>query len=135
MAGPEPAWLEKKTNIIVGLESNWPNNKTNKGNYFPPTLLHAERYSFCIQEGTWPSKENNEGEEGLPGAEEAVPCWSDCFSSVAVVEAGGGVVAHGRWLQEVMLLFQAAEKKAPALPFSSVLHLFFYCVSFSFVLV
>ena len=28
--------------------------------------------------------------------EEVVPCWSDCFAGGAVVEAGGGVVAHGR---------------------------------------
>jgi len=34
------------------------------------------------------------------------------------VEAGGGVMAHGRQLQTVTLLFQTVEKEAPALPFS-----------------
>jgi len=48
------------------------------------------------------------------------------------VEAGGGVVAHGRRLQIVMLLLQAVKKKAYVLPFSSVLLLFFCCVSFPF---
>jgi len=41
---------------------------------------------------------NNEGEEELPGAEEAVRCWSGCFVGGAAVEAGGGVVAHGQRL-------------------------------------
>ena len=85
-----------------------------------------------MQKGTRPTKENNEGEEGLPGVEEAVPSWSNCFTGGAVVEAGGGVIAHGRRLQAVVLLFQAAEKEALALPFSSVLLLFFFYVSFSF---
>jgi hypothetical protein len=48
-----------------------------------------------------------------------------------VVEAGGGVVAHERRLQAITLLFQVVEKEAPVLPFSSVLLLFFCCVSFS----
>jgi len=52
-----------------------------------------------------------EGEEELPGAEEAVPCWSDCFAGSAAVEAGGGVVAHERQLQVAVLLFQAAERE------------------------
>jgi len=60
-----------------------------------------------------------------------VPCWSDCFAGDAVVEAGGGVVAHKRWLQAITLLFQAVEKEALVLPFSFVLLLFFCCVSFS----
>jgi hypothetical protein len=60
-----------------------------------------------------------------------VPCWSDCFAGGAVVEAGGGVVAHGRRLQAITLLFQVVEKEALVLPFSSVLLLFFCCVSFS----
>ena len=38
------------------------------------------------------------GKKSLPGAEEAVSCWSDCFAGGAVMEAGGGVVAHGRRL-------------------------------------
>jgi hypothetical protein len=37
-----------------------------------------------------------------------------------VVEAGGGVVAHGRWLQAAVLLFQTVEGEVTALPFSSV---------------
>jgi len=59
-----------------------------------------------------------------------VRCWSGCFAGGAAVEAGGGVVAHGRRLQTVMLLLQAMEKKAYVLPFSSVLLLFFCYVSF-----
>jgi hypothetical protein len=67
------------------------------------------------------TKEKNEGEEELPGAEEVVPCWSDYFTGGAAVEVGGGVVAQGRHLQAVVLLFQAAEREVPALPlFSSV---------------
>jgi hypothetical protein len=46
------------------------------------------------------------------------------------MEGGGGVVAHGRRLQTVMLLLQAVEKKAFVLPFSFVLLLLFCCVSF-----
>jgi len=60
-----------------------------------------------------------------------VLCWSNCFAGGAVVEVGGGVVAHGRRLQAITLLFQAVEKEALVLPFSSVLLLFFCCVSFS----
>jgi len=37
-----------------------------------------------------------------------------------VVEAGGGVVAHGRRLQAAVLLFQTVEGEVIALPFSSV---------------
>ena len=48
-----------------------------------------------------------------------------------MVEAGGSVVAHGRQLQAITLLFQAVEKTAHVLPLSSVLLLFFCCVSFS----
>jgi hypothetical protein len=62
---------------------------------------------------------NNEGEEELPGAEEAVRCWFGCFAGGAAVEAGGGVMAHRRRLQIVTLQFQTVEKEAPALPFSS----------------
>jgi len=60
-----------------------------------------------------------------------VPCWLNCFAGGAVVEAGGSVVAHGRQLQAITLLFQAVEKATPVLPLSSVLLLFFCCVSFS----
>jgi hypothetical protein len=61
-----------------------------------------------------------EGHEEVPGAEEAVTCWSGCFAGGSAVEAGGGVVAHGRQLQAAVLLFQAVEREIPALPFSSV---------------
>ena len=37
-----------------------------------------------------------------------------------MVEAGGGVVAHGRRLQAAVLLFQTVEGEVTALPFSSV---------------
>jgi hypothetical protein len=53
--------------------------------------------------------------------EEVMRCWSGCFAGGAVAEAGGGVVAHGRRLQTVMLLLQAVEKKLlffPSPPFS-----------------
>jgi len=73
---------------------------------------------------------NNQGGEKLPGVEEVVRSWSSYFASSAAVEAGGDVVAHGRRFQTVMLLLQAVEKKASVLPFSSVLLLFFCCVSF-----
>ena len=66
-AGPGPAW---------------PSNKTGRGGIVPPpTLLHAERYSFCMQ-GT---KQNAtmKGEEELPGAEEAVRRWSVGFAGGA----------------------------------------------------
>jgi len=43
------------------------------------------------------------GEEELPGAEEAACCWSGCFAGGDAMEASGGVVAHGRWLQTAML--------------------------------
>jgi hypothetical protein len=44
----------------------------------------------------------------------------ECFAGGAVVEAGGGVVAHGRRLQAAVLLFQTVEGEVTALPFSSV---------------
>jgi len=65
--------------------------------------------------------------------EEVVRCWFGCFTGGAAVEAGGDVVAHGQQLQTVMLLLQTVEKKAFVLPFSSILLLFFYCVSFPFL--
>jgi hypothetical protein len=65
------------------------------------------------------------GKESLPGAEEAVPCWSDCVAGGAVVEAGGGVVAHERRLQATALLFQAAERESLPLPLSSSFFVFF----------
>jgi hypothetical protein len=60
------------------------------------------------------------GRKSLPGAEEAMPCWSDSVAGGAMVEAGGGVVAHGRRLQAAALLFQATEREILPLPFSSV---------------
>jgi hypothetical protein len=61
-----------------------------------------------------------EGKKNLPGAEEAAACGSECFAGGAVVEAGGGAVAHGRRLQAAVLLFQTVEGEVTALPFSSV---------------
>jgi len=49
-----------------------------------------------------------------------VTCRSGCFAGGSAVEAGGGVVAHGWQLQAAVLLFQAAKREIPALPFSSV---------------
>jgi hypothetical protein len=57
-----------------------------------------------------------EGKEKLPGAEEAVPCWSICSAGGAAVEADGGVVAHGRRLQATVLLFQATERDPSSSP-------------------
>jgi hypothetical protein len=86
-------WARPGPEGRAGPGPTWPSNNTGGGNYFPPTLLHAERYSFCMQ-GT---KQNAtmKGEEELPGAEEAVCRWSVGFAGGAAVEAGGGVVAHG----------------------------------------
>jgi len=75
-----------------------------------------------------------EGHEEVPGAKEAVTCWSGCFAGSSAVEAGGGVVAHGRQLQAAVLLFQAAEREIPALPFSGYFSFSFcscLCVCFS----
>jgi len=66
------------------------------------------------------------GNESLPGAEEAVPCWSDCVAGGAVVEAGGCVVAHGRRLQATALLFQAAERERVFLFHSPLVFSFFF---------
>jgi len=49
------------------------------------------------------------GKRSVRSAEEVVSCWFDCLAGAAV-EAGGCVVAHGRQLQAMMLLFQAAER-------------------------
>jgi len=37
-----------------------------------------------------------------------------CLAGLAAVEAGGGVVAHGRQLQAAVLLFQAVERDVTA---------------------
>jgi len=61
--GPESVWpithgwartilaqRREKTNN-AGPKSAWPSNITNReGIIFPPLFLHAERYSFCMQE-------------------------------------------------------------------------------------
>jgi len=90
-------WARPGPEGRAGPGPTWSSNNTGGGNYFPPTLLHAERYSFCMQ-GT---KQNAtmKGEEELPGAEEAVCRWSVGFAGGAAVEAGGGVVTHGRRFQ------------------------------------
>jgi hypothetical protein len=67
------------------------------------------------------------GEEELAGTEEAVRCWSGCFAGGAAVEAGGGVVAHGRRLQTAMLLFPVVEREILPLPLSSIFRSFFLC--------
>jgi len=48
LAGPEPTWPREEKKHHAGPESDWPSNKIGGGNYFPPTLLHAERISFCM---------------------------------------------------------------------------------------
>jgi hypothetical protein len=60
-----------------------------------------------------------------------VRCWSGCFFGGAVVEAGGGVMAHGRRLQAAMLLFQAAEREILPLPLSSIFFVLSFSVSFT----
>jgi len=40
-----------------------------------------------------------------------VRCWPGCFTSGAAVEAGGGVVAHGRRLQAAVLLFKRQRER------------------------
>jgi hypothetical protein len=81
-------------------------------------------HSACRREKTQQNA-NNEGEEELPGVEEAVRRWSGCFAGGAAAEAGGGVVAHGRRLQTVILLFPAAEREILPLPLSSIFFSFF----------
>jgi hypothetical protein len=90
-------------------------------------------HSACKREKA--ANANNEGEEELPGAEEAVRCWSGCFAGGAAVEAGGGVMAHGLRLQTVTLLFQTVEKEAPTLPFSPFSSSFSAAFPFPFVLI
>jgi hypothetical protein len=54
-------------------------------------------------------------------------CVAGLAASLAV-EAGGGVVAHGRRLQTVILLFPAAEREILPLPLSSIFfRSFFLC--------
>jgi hypothetical protein len=84
-----------------------------------------------MQEENAENQNEYKGKKSVPDAEEAVPCWLNCFAGGAVVETGSCVVAHGRQLQAITLLFLAVEKAAPVLPLSSVLLLFFCCVSFS----
>jgi len=121
-AGPEPAWPKEEKNqqhwarISLAQQHNWPG-----GNYFPPSPPRACRTLFILHAGEKNNQNaNNEGEEELPGVEEAVRWLSVCFASGAAVEADGGVMAHGRWLQVAALLFQAAESEILPLPFSSV---------------
>ena len=66
-----------------------------------------------------------EGKEELPNAEEALPYWSGCFAGDAVMEASGGVMAHGRHLQVAVLLFQPMEREFTTLPLSSSVSFFF----------
>jgi len=105
MAGPEPAWPKKKQN--------------GGGELFSPSHPPAWRTNIVLHTGeTYTENEVKvEGKEELPGIEEAMPCWSGCFAGGAVVEAGGGVVAHGRQLQAAVMLFQAAEREVTALLF------------------
>jgi len=65
-SGPDPT---QKTGL--GQDQPGPATKRAGGIIFPP-LLHAERYSFCMQRKRKKIKRKNEGEEGLPGAEEVV---------------------------------------------------------------
>ena len=71
------------------------------------------------------TKEKSEVEKEIPSVEEAVPCWSNYFADGAAVEADGSVVAHRRWLQAGVLLFQAAERDILTLPLSSSFLFFF----------
>jgi len=73
---------------------------------------------------------NKRGKKSVPDAEEAVPCWLNCFAGGAVAETGDCVVAHGRRLPNSDVTASGGGKKASVFPFSSVLLLFFCCVSF-----
>ena len=89
MAGPEPAWPREGKNqqcwarISLAQQHNW----RGEGELFslPSSCMQNAIHSACRREKTQQNA-NNEGEEELPGAEEAVRRWSGCF-------AGGG----GRW--------------------------------------
>jgi len=95
MDGPKPAWpMEKKNPSTLSQNQPSPATKLTGGGLFSPS--HPP---VC---GTQVTKENNEREEGLPGAEGAVPGWSDCFAGGAAVEAGGVVMAYGRRLPAVV---------------------------------
>jgi len=116
LAGPEPTWPREEKKHHAGPESNWPSNKTGGGKIIPPTLLHAERISFYMQEGTRPPKaKTKRGKKGYLARRRRC-CWSDCFAGGVVVEAGGGGVADGRRLQAAALLFQAAERESSSSP-------------------
>jgi len=82
----------------LGQNQPGPKKKQNGGELFSPSHPPACRTNIVLHAGeTYTENEVKvEGKEELPGMEEAVPCWSGCFAGTAVVEAGGGVVAHGR---------------------------------------
>jgi len=109
-SGPDPS----QTSGLGQHQPDLKRNKTGGGGLFSPSHPHACRTIFVPHAGGDEAEDERkkmEGEEELPGAEEAVPCWSDCFAGSAAVEAGGGVVAHERQLQVAVLLFQAAERE------------------------
>jgi len=105
-AGPDSAqkgWADLGL-IVISVFLVWARTslaqKRNKtgGELFSPSHPPACRTNIVLHAGeTYTENEVKvEGKEELPGMEEAVPCWSGCFAGTAVVEAGGGVVAHGR---------------------------------------
>jgi hypothetical protein len=84
-----------------------------------------------MQEGTQPPKAiTKRGKKGYLARRRRC-CWLDCFAGGAVVEAGGGVVAHGRRLQTATLLFQAAERERVFVFPSPLVFRFFLSVSFT----
>jgi len=117
--GPEPDWPREEKNkcwarISLAQRHIW---CVGRGNYFSPSP-HACRTLICMQERTNKKCKQWRGRRTYLARRRRR--WSECFASGAVVEAGAGVVAHGRRLQAAVLLFQTVEGKVTALPFSSV---------------
>ena len=88
-----------------------------------------------MQERKWPPKAKAKRGRRVYLARKRRCCWSDYFAGGAVVEAGGGVVAHGRRLPAAALLFQAGVREILPLPFSYVFfHILLFFSGFPFIL-
>ena len=138
--GPESVWPintwlgqnqpgpEKEKTNNAGPESAWPSNITDggRGNYFP-SLLPACRTLFILHAG----EKKHSKTPTMKGKKSYLAQRRRCVAGLAAslaVEAGGGVVAHGRRLQTVILLFPAAEREILPLPLSSIFfRSFFLC--------
>jgi len=84
--GPEPVWPRERNPSVLGQNRPGPalDDQPVGGINFPPILLHAER-TFCMQEENAENQNEYRGKKSVPDAEEAVPCWLNCFAGGAVV--------------------------------------------------